>query len=426
MANELDAVLQGLSRHLGSSPLSTIALVTQAREKDGAFVDQFVERMDQASPVPGVFARAYRNRDAGQLDSYIGQVFDAQTHVLSRSPELQDNDFQNAQKLTNLIMNVTRKKPDPKILLGRGFVGQWQPLQTTSRYDLFLASYVTEETVVVKVMRNKINGRDRNTQLARFQKYVEVWASLRSDFTLPFHGIGMSERDGQSQMWVITVTYHEICSVTAAESLQIALDAAFGLRYLHERRPAIVHSGIRTDNILIDDSGRGVLAGFRLTDEADGVISHTGFNNDSYRFLPPELFADKPPPRKTSADVWSWAMVALHLVGGKKPFPSFNDFQAGKSVLDGLRPERGDYPRILEILDPDGFWGILVDCWAQDEDKRPDMDVVVSRMKQVIKGNEVIKPVPVRPADKAFVDDQPDDGRSQPPVRQVSPRRWEH
>ncbi|KAG8678250.1 hypothetical protein FRC08_017945, partial [Ceratobasidium sp. 394] len=292
-------------------------------------------------------------------------------------------------------------------------------------------------TVVVKVLRNKINDRDRNTQLTRFQKYVEVWAKLRSDFTLPFHGIGMSERDGQSQIYSVSpylrngdaVAYHESHSISAAESLQIALDAAFGLRYLHEKRPAIVHSGVRTDNILIDDTGRGVLAGFRLTDEVGGITPQTGMTNDAYRFSPPEHFADNPPPRKTSADVWSWSMVALHLVGGKKPFPESNDFQAAQFILKGLRPQRNDYPRILQISDPDAFWTILQDCWTQDETARISMDEVVSRMKSLIKHNEVFKPVPIRPGDrmvgdeKMVVDEQPVDGRIQPPVRQGrSPR----
>jgi hypothetical protein len=43
------------------------------------------------------------------------------------------------------------------------------------------------------------------------------------------------------------------------------LDAALGLRYLHNKIPAIVHFGLRTDDILIDDTGRGILGGFGWT-----------------------------------------------------------------------------------------------------------------------------------------------------------------
>jgi hypothetical protein len=40
------------------------------------------------------------------------------------------------------------------------------------------------------------------------------------------------------------------------------LDAARGLSYLHSKTPAIVHFGFHTNDILIDDTGRGILGGF--------------------------------------------------------------------------------------------------------------------------------------------------------------------
>jgi hypothetical protein len=38
-----------------------------------------------------------------------------------------------------------------------------------------------------------------------------------------------------------------------------------GLSYLHGKDPAVVHSGFHTDDILINDSGRGILGGFGVT-----------------------------------------------------------------------------------------------------------------------------------------------------------------
>jgi hypothetical protein len=38
-----------------------------------------------------------------------------------------------------------------------------------------------------------------------------------------------------------------------------------GLRYLHCKTPAIVHFSLHTDDILIDDTGRGILGGFGWT-----------------------------------------------------------------------------------------------------------------------------------------------------------------
>ncbi|KAG8711576.1 hypothetical protein FRC09_020525 [Ceratobasidium sp. 395] len=432
MANELDAVLGELSRYLGTAFTPTGVLINQAREEDRNYMDQFVNRIDRASPAPGPFASAYRNRDVNQLDNFVERIFDEQTDILSASPELRSEDFQGAQNLTNLIMNVTKKKPDPKILLGRGFVGKWKPLRSTFRYDLSTAEYVTGETVVIKALRDRINGKDRQSQLPRFQKHAEVWSSLRSDYTLPFHGIGMSEQNNQMQIYSVSpylqngdaATYRKHRQISAAEWLQIALDVAMGLQYLHSKRPAIVHGGVRTDNILIDDSGRGVLAGFGLTEEADDIpTAQTGITNDSYRFLPPERLSDTPFPRKTSADVWMWAMIALDLVGGKPPFCDSGDLPAAQLINGGQKPKRENYPKIEEISSPEKFWQILEDCWAQDETQRQDMEDVVYRMKKLPQRNEVYKPVPVRPGDLTSVDEEPVDGRIQPPVAQGPARR---
>ncbi|KAG9121050.1 hypothetical protein FRC07_003161 [Ceratobasidium sp. 392] len=358
--------------------------------------------------------------------------------ILSGSPELQDNASQNAQRLAALIMNATNKKPDPSIMLGRGFVGQWKLLRSTAHYDLFTSKYVTEETVVIKALRDKIDGRDRNSQLPRFQKTAELWASLRSDYTLPFHGIGMSEQNGQIQIYSVSpflpngdaAKYHQNRFVPPAQSLQIVLDAAQGLNYLHNKRPAIVHFGVRTDDILITDDGRGVLAGFGLMKEADdiSIATQTGMASDSYRFLPPEHLAGTSFPHKTSADVWAWAMIALHLVGGNKPYYDSTDLQAAMLISNGQRPMREKYPRLRDITDPDAFWELLNDCWAVDEARRPDMDNIVDRMKQLVgKPSEVLRPIAIRPGDGATMDEEPVDGRSQPPTAQGrDPRRGQH
>jgi hypothetical protein len=116
------------------------------------------------------------------LDILAGQVFQAQTQVctwssrgfqpliyvvqiLSMSQDYQQDDVQGAQILTNWIMNITKKRLDPKAILGRRFVGEWHLFRSTARYDLYTSKFVTNETVVIKALRDKIDGRDIKTQI---------------------------------------------------------------------------------------------------------------------------------------------------------------------------------------------------------------------------------------------------------------------
>lgn len=57
-------------------------------------------------------------------------------------------------------------------------------------------------------------------------------------------------------------------------------------------------------------------------------------------------------------------------------------------MTKGERPNRSSYPNIQQLTDPDAFWGLLEECWAHDETRRPTMDQVVPRMKR-IKDNQL-------------------------------------
>ncbi|KAG9122750.1 hypothetical protein FRC07_000735 [Ceratobasidium sp. 392] len=259
--------------------------------------------------------------------------------------------------------------------------------------------------VVVKILRANLSGKDAAAMIKDFQRRAELWYSLRSDYTLPFYGIGKLEQNGQTQLYAASpymkygdaVQYHQKYPVPAAESLLIALDAARGLLYLHEpKRPPIIHLGLCTDNILINNSRQGVLGGFGLIEAADGSppSNYPGFLNEMYRFLAPEQVMGTP-THKASADVWAWGMVALQLVGGRIPFYDSNDFRAAVLASGGARPERERYPRIGELPDRDAFWQLLEQCWAQDEAKRPTMDEVVLRTKGMSKFDNRPKSLPM-------------------------------
>ncbi|KAG9095497.1 hypothetical protein FRC06_009748 [Ceratobasidium sp. 370] len=408
-ARELDEVLQGFAPITRGTFQSTVKLVEQARAEDRAWMDRFVAGVDRVTPAPGGFAQAFRDGNVNELNTLTDRVLNEQSQILSAPADLQEEDVRNARDLTNWIMNLTGKRPGPGVLLGQRFV--------------------TGETVVIKALRDRLVGRDNTTQIRKFQKHVEVWHSLRSEYTLPFYGIGKSEQNGLTQIYSVSpymkngdaVAYHRNFLVSAAGSLQIALDVAYAVRYLHERRSPVVHFSICTENVLIDDRGRGVLAGFGLIAEASDIPSayHTGVTNDLYRFIAPEHLTESY-PRRTSSDVWSWAMVALHLVGGKKPFADSSDFQAATLASNGHLPNRKDYPRIGEISDPEAFWQLLEKCWARDETQRPPMDEVVIQLRRLSQLDEVPRPLHLR-ADLPSMDGTQEYGRIAPPV--VQPRR---
>ncbi|QRV82282.1 Serine/threonine-protein kinase [Ceratobasidium sp. AG-Ba] len=416
-ARLLDRVLSGFANILNSGFGSTVALIEQAKVKDDNWIHQFVAQVDKATPAPGSFTRAYREGNYDELDVLATQVLNEQTRVLSTPFDLQPRDVHNARELTNWIMNITKKRPAPSILLGQRFIGAFKHYRSTAKYELYLSKFVTGETVVIKALRQNLPGKSIDILVQRFQNATEVVHSLRSDYTLPFYGIGKSDINGQTLIYSVSpylpngdaVAFHQVNAVAVTKSLQIACDVARALDYLHGKSPPIVHSGVRTDNILIANDGRGILAGFGLIQEAntDTNLSHTG-SNDFHRYLAPEHLGPSC-PQKPSGDI----------VGGRKPFDGMNDFQAATQVANGQRPKRDNYPRAYDIIDADGFWQLLDLCWAQEESERPDMSEVVFRMTKLCKANRIVKPLPTGTYEEAPNIDEPlYDGKPTRPVAQ--------
>lgn len=223
------------------------------------------------------------------------------------------------------------------------------------------------------------------------------------------------------------VTYQRNHPCSIDDSIGIALDVSFALRYLYERTPSIVHFNVRSENVLINAEGRGVLSGFGLSKELPNsrgqpTTSHAGVPDENNRFRAPEYYSNPSPLPKSSADVYGWAMTALQLVGGKPPFcEESKDFSAVTLAINGGRPKRESYPTIENLHEPDVFWQLLDDCWDQEESKRPTMDAVVVRMKAIRDNQFGRRDPPVVQPRRRSEGIEPADGRSNQGTEQRAP-----
>ncbi|GLU22320.1 hypothetical protein SLE2022_384070 [Rubroshorea leprosula] len=176
------------------------------------------------------------------------------------------------------------------------------------------------------------------------------------------------------------------------ERLQIAVDAAHGLEYLHNGcRPPIVHRDLKTSNILLTENIQAKLADFGLSrafsTEFASHISTSLAGTPGY--LDPEFHSLGVINKKS--DVYSFGIVLLGLVCGQ---PVITRGEERNHIIERINPliERGDIQRIIDPrlqgeFNMNAAWKVVeiaMSCVLPIGIKRPDMSQVVSELKECL------------------------------------------
>ncbi|OIT38550.1 putative leucine-rich repeat receptor-like serinethreonine-protein kinase [Nicotiana attenuata] len=141
---------------------------------------------------------------------------------------------------------------------------------------------------------------------------------------------------------------HSPKSLSWIERLQVALDAAEGLDYLHNAcTPPIVHRDVKSTNILLDENFQAKLSDFGISrafslDESSfvstAVVGTIGYLDQEYAHL--QKLHEK-------SDVYSFGVVLLQLVTGQPPLVTSKNCHITQWV--DLSLSTGD---VLDVIDP--------------------------------------------------------------------------
>lgn len=106
--------------------------------------------------------------------------------------------------------------------------------------------------------------------------------------------------------------------------LQMALDIARGLEYLHTRKPSIIHRDCKSSNILITAKGTAKIADFGLAKVKQSTRSMVRSLVGTVNWQAPELWHAHP-KYNHKVDVFScamvyWEMLQWHLPNKKFPW----------------------------------------------------------------------------------------------------------
>lgn len=195
-------------------------------------------------------------------------------------------------------------------------------------------------------------------------------------------------------------------SVSWIMRVQIALDAARGLEYLHEHTKAhYVHRDIKTSNILLDAAFRAKISDFGLsklvgkTSEAD--VSATRVVG-TYGYLAPEYLSEG--LATTKSDVYAFGVVLFELISGREAVIRTEGLTknserrslvsimlaAMRNVPDSMSMAnmKGHIdPNLMDLYPHDCVYKMAVlakQCVDADSILRPDMKQLVISLSQIL------------------------------------------
>ncbi|XP_008813272.2 serine/threonine receptor-like kinase NFP [Phoenix dactylifera] len=157
------------------------------------------------------------------------------------------------------------------------------------------------------------------------------------------------------------------------QRLNIALDVANGLQYMHEHtRPSIVHRDIRTSNILLNAHFKAKISNFSMAKPATVGMTLT-------------------------SDVFAFGVVLLELLSGKKAMEAREGGEIGmlwKEIRMVLEDENKRKERMRKWIDPnlEGFYPmdgaislaeVARACTAENSSERPRMAEIVFNLSVI-------------------------------------------
>ncbi|CAK9156649.1 unnamed protein product [Ilex paraguariensis] len=244
------------------------------------------------------------------------------------------------------------------------------------------------DVAVKRIKASCFAGRpsERERLIADFWKEALILSSLHHPNVVSFYGVVRDGPDGS----LATVTEFMINgslkqylkkkdrTIDRRKRLLIAMDAAFGMEYLHGKN--IVHFDLKCENLLVNmrDPHRPVC---KIGDLGlSKVKQHTlvsGGVRGTLPWMAPELLSGKSNMVTEKIDVYSFGIVMWELLTGDEPYADMHCASIiGGIVNNTLRPQ------IPTWCDPE-WKSLMASCWASDPAQRPSFSEISQKLRNM-------------------------------------------
>ncbi|XP_051215862.1 uncharacterized protein [Lolium perenne] len=321
---------------------------------EGLQVDNPFPNMHEMMPSVPEFETTFEEGRA------VGPVMDA---------SFVDNDFEYLQIIKNEDLEELRE-------LGSGTFG-----------TVYHGKWRGSDVAIKRIKKSCFAGRSSELErLANeFWREAEILSKLHHPNVVAFYGV---VKDGPGGT-LATVTEFMVNgslrhvlqrnkNLDRRKRLIIAMDAAFGLEYLHSKN--IVHFDLKCDNLLVNlkDQSRPIckVGDFGLSKIKRNTLVSGGVRG-TLPWMAPELLNGGSNKVSEKVDVFSFGIVMWEILTGEEPYANMHyGAIIGGIVNNTLRPH------VPASCDPE--WRRLMEqCWAPDPAQRPAFTEIAGRLRSM-------------------------------------------
>ncbi|CAN8287486.1 unnamed protein product [Cochlearia groenlandica] len=241
------------------------------------------------------------------------------------------------------------------------------------------------DVAIKRIKRSCFIGRSSEQErlTSEFWHEAEILSKLHHPNVMAFYGV---VKDGPGGTLATVTEYmvngslrHVLLSnrqIDRRKRLIIAMDAAFGMEYLHSKN--IVHFDLKCDNLLVNlkDPARPIckVGDFGLSKIKRNTLV-TGGVRGTLPWMAPELLSGSSSKVSEKVDVFSFGIVLWEILTGEEPYANMHyGAIIGGIVNNTLRPGVPSY------CDPE--WRLLMEqCWAPDPFVRPSFPEIARRLR---------------------------------------------
>ncbi|KAJ3095244.1 hypothetical protein HDU97_007130 [Phlyctochytrium planicorne] len=273
-----------------------------------------------------------------------------------------------------------------------------KPFASGGAADVYGARY-DGGPVVIKRMKNSAGAPNI---IKDFYNEAAKLARLNHMRIVRFYGILMEdegislvlEKMTHGSLMGFYTNHAEMASVD--ERVRWALDIAYGMQYLHERQPPVVHRDLKSLNVLMsmDDDGmiRAKVSDFgsathqlstasQMTSKSNTLVGTTLF------YRAPELngFRIK---FTTASDVYAFGIVLSEIASWEGPFGCpWSELSPQK--VQRMHDQGQPIPVDLDEADvPQSFKDLTQECASGDQSRRPSMSSIVEALRGMAAQND--------------------------------------